>query len=221
MPRKAFLQYRTAADGTSLLNVLAAERGSPPLQLKYHSSPQGVACSSTAPMPHSNPTTHYFIQHGVPKHCVNLACEVGVCRTATELCLALPLYANPTAHPLMVVAADPSPHAAGGFRAAPSISCSGAPTQACHAHQPGRPLSGHPGQPGGPAAMKLLDKHRSRKRINRIAKLFKFQDKYQLRTWQHHVGFTGLGPVLSEIDMVYDASTETGHRCVEQNGWEH
>ncbi|KAJ9509648.1 hypothetical protein QJQ45_011353 [Haematococcus lacustris] len=38
------------------------------------------------------------------------------------------------------------------------------------------------------AAMKLLDKHRSRKRINRIAKLFKFQDKYQLRTWQHHVG---------------------------------
>jgi hypothetical protein len=39
------------------------------------------------------------------------------------------------------------------------------------------------------AAMKLLDFHKSRKRMNRLRKLRKYaRDKYQLSTWQHHAG---------------------------------
>ncbi|KAG2490203.1 hypothetical protein HYH03_011330 [Edaphochlamys debaryana] len=38
------------------------------------------------------------------------------------------------------------------------------------------------------AAMRLLDHHRSRKRMRLSRRLLRRQDKYQLKTWEHHPG---------------------------------
>ena len=38
------------------------------------------------------------------------------------------------------------------------------------------------------AAMKLLDHHKSRKRMTVMKRMKRKQDKYQLRVWDHHAG---------------------------------